>query len=101
MCQWKTFLSTQLEAHQEAECTPLVNTWSALASLCTPRSTVIRNAAVGLVVRVGSLRTKTTVIMPIIGQYKTIPGRTWTLVGGASSNNSNNLLLGILGFKRI
>jgi len=64
---------------------------------------VIRNAAVGLVVRVGSLRTKTTVIMPIIGQYKTILGRTWTLVGGASSSssNSNNLLLGILGFERI
>merc|ERR1711892_535514 len=80
------------------------NSGSALSSLCTPRSTVIRNAAVGLVVRVGSLRTKTTVIMPIIGQYKTILGRTWTLVGGASSSNSssnNNLLLGILGFERV
>lgn len=98
LCQWKTFLSILLEELLGAGCTLPGSTWFALVSRSTPRSTVIRSAAVELVVRVASLMVRTTVTTLIIGQSRIIPDRIWTPVGtGASSS----LLLEIPGCEEI
>ena len=69
----------------------------ALESRYTPRWTEIRSEVVGLGVRVDSLTTKTTVSMPTIGRFRTLPGTRWTPAEVTGANN--NLRLEIPGFE--